>query len=342
VKYWCAALLVLLVACPSVHAVAMSGLSQLYETYAWSTYPDIAMLQQPDAQRMMFPDHTADQHLAVEYGEIENYGFGVLGVLTCTSDRDGYVSMIHYSADGFSRIIHHQLPVYAKHRLTLSGMLPANTDGVTLLLFWNELPDTISLAVLARTPNAISAPITGVRESHWRRRQQPKLYADPWRDRFRPARLLPAFYANAGWPWCSARLTSFSEVVVKDCAVEFNGQTDWSMDEYGTYGQWRLDWGSELTISAELPVSESWISVDLLIYSGESAERVLDLSALELEINGWPVTPHYATEISFPDVQPVAISLSQYVHAGSNRITLGVSSLASHEWPIDGIEIWVY
>jgi hypothetical protein len=132
-------------------------------------------------------------------------------------------------------------------------------------------------------------------------------------------------------------------VVTKDCAVDFSGLTGWGMDDYGTYGRWRLDWSSELTIACELPVSESWMSAELLIYCGDSAlQQAIDLSELELTINGWPVTPHYFGDIGSFEAQPVALSLSQYLHGGSNRITLGVSSLASSEWLIDGIELWVY
>jgi hypothetical protein len=323
-------------------AAALSSLNQLYETYNWNTYPDLAMLQQPEARRMMFPDTTAVPQLAVEYGEIDYYSYGTLGVMVCSSDSDGYVSMIHYSADGFSRIIHHQLPVFAQQEVTLSGRLPVNIDGATLLLFWKQRPDMSALAGLARTPNAIDRPITGVSESHWHRRGSPAMYIDPWRDPFRPVKVLPVHY-NAAWPWCSARMTSQGKVVAKDCAVDFSGPTGWSMDEYGTFGTWRLDWGSELAITAEMPASENWQSVELLIQCGDSAaQEMLELSVLELTINGWPVTPHFMPKIDVLNAQPVAISLSQYVHAGSNRIILGVSSLASREWPIDGIEIWVY
>ena len=342
-KHCLAAGLILLVVCSGARAMAMPGLSQLYETYVWNAYPDIDLLQQSDAQRMKFPDSQSAPALSVEYGEIEYFGHGTLGVLMCTSKRDGHVSVIHYSADGLSRIFHRQLPLYAQQQVTLAGALPSGVAGVTLLLVWQETPDHDSLVALARNPNTIEQPIAGVSESYWFERRSANLYLDPWRDIFRPPSAVPALYAEAGWPWCSARLTSHSQVVAKDCAVDFSGLTEWGMDDYGTFGRWRLDWSSELTLICELPVSESWMSAELLIYSGESLfAPAVDLSELELTINGWPVSPRYSQEFDGFEAQPIALSLSQYLHGGSNRITLGVSSLASREWLIDGIELWVY
>lgn len=342
-KYCCAALLALLIICPCARALALPGLSQLYETYAWSSYPDVEVLRQPDTRRMQFPGSTGELQLAAEYGEIEYYGHGTLGVVVLSGTHDGYVSVIHYSSDGWSRIIHRQLPLLAKQQVTLSGALPRGIDGVTLLLFWEDSPDLDALVALARDPNAIDIPVPGVSETHWFMRCAANLYFDPWRDIFRPANSVPELHAEAGWPWCSSRLTSRGTVVAKDCAVSYSGLTDWGMDDYGTYGRWRLDWSSELTLVCELPVSESWMSAAMLIYCGNTAaEQEIDLSALELTINGWPVTPHYLRDFAGLETQPVALSLSQYLRGGSNRITLSVSSLASSEWLIDGIELWVY
>lgn len=320
------------------------SLSQLYETYVCSSFPDVGVLEQPGVAQRHFPDYLAASQTAVEYEEAYySGGGGGWGFVTCTSDRDGYASLIYFGADGLSRIIHQQLPLRARQPVTLSARLPAGVDGVTLLLLWSEPPDHQALAGLAVDPNASSPVIHGVRESYWLRRARPEAYLEPWRDPLRPLDKGDTARFAAAWPWCSARMTAGFQTVAKDCAIDFSGLTGLLIDEYGARGQWRLDWGSELTLYCELPVSESWSSAELWLYGNAPLfSGPLDLSVLELEINGWPVRLSPGDFTGTAQTQHIALELRQYLHGGSNRITMRLSSLASSEWLIHGIEVWMY
>jgi len=343
VRCWSLLLLVVPVWVTAAPARASMSLNQLYETYSYSSFPEISVLERPEIRQQRFPDHLTGALSVVEYGEIDYYSYGLLDVITCTTDRDGYATTVYYGTDGYSRIMHQGLALRARQQVTLSGRLPAATRGVTLLLLWNEPPDTDALARLAAVPNDLDLTIAGVREARWLPQRDASIHLEPWRDPFRPDESVDKDAAAAGWPWSSARLFGGLRTVCKDCAVEFTGLTSLGFDDYGSFGQWRLDWGSELVLYCELPVAEGWDGVDLLLIgSVPQFGEPVDLSLLELEINGWPVRLRRSLVTSSSNMQHVTLSLSQYLHGGGNRIKMRLSSLASSEWLIHGIEVWVY
>jgi len=334
------ALLLLGVTTPVQAAIS---LNQLYDTYVCSSYPEVEILDQAEIRLQRFPYLDNGRSSMVEYGELEYYGSGVLGLVNCTPARDGYASLVFFGADGRSRIIHHALPLRVHQPVTLSGWLPPGVGGVMLLLLWDSLPDQEALIGLAVDPNSGLPAIGGVREADWFSRGRPSAYAEPWNDLFRPDFGKAEPVGQADWPWCSARLTAGDQTITKDCAVDFNGMTGLAIDEYGAYGQWRLDWASELTLHCELPSSEDWSAVEMWLYgAAPQIAQAPDLSMLELEINGWPVRFSRWQLVDQVDTQHIAMDLSQYLHGGSNRIRMRLSSFAGSEWLIHGIEVWMY
>lgn len=343
-RSWCLVLVLLGASLLAVTpARASMTLGQLYDTYAFSSFPDLSQLERPDVRQRRFPDHEAGALTLVEYGEIDYYRTGLLGVITWTAQRNGFAATIYYGSDGFSRIMHQGLPLRAQQQITLSGRLPAGVRGVTLLLLWDEVPDPEVLARLAQAPNDPDLAVPAVREARWLPQRDASVYEEPWRDPFRPLEFWDKATAQEPWPWCSARLTAASLSVCKDCAVEFSGFTGLGYDDFGSYGQWRLDWGSELALYFELPATEDWDDVELLLRGSiPQLGTQVDISMLELEINGWPVRLRRSQLAASADMQHVDLALSQYLHGGSNRIKMRLSSLASSEWLIHGIEVWVY
>lgn len=322
-------------------ARAATSPGQLYDSYICRSYPEIDMLERAEAQTQRFPQLDSGSPSAVNYGELAYHG-GALGLITCTAARDGYASLIYFSSDGRSLVVHYALPVRAGQQVTLSCRLPSGGDGVSLLLLWSQPPDQEALIGLAVDPNSALPQIDGVREVYWLPRVRPALYFAPWSDPLRstaPKGEPP----GSDWPWCSARLTAGYQTVAKDCAVDFSGLTSLQVDQYGAFGQWRLDWASELTLYCELPSDEDWDGVELWLYGDEPQfGQALDLSLLELEINGWPVRLQRGQYAGGDETKHIALDLSQYLHGGSNRIRLRLSSLAGSEWLIHGIEVWMY
>jgi hypothetical protein len=331
----------LLMAITPVHAAV--GVSQHYDTYTCGSYPDVAVLERAEAQSQRFPHLDLGRPSEVEYEELEYYGRGVLGLVTCDPAVDGYASLVHYSTDGRSQIFHRALPVRGSQTVTLSGQLPDGVAGVTLLLLWADVPDLDALISMAVDPNSASPAIGGVREAYWFPRRRADSYLEPWADQFRPELGHAELPARAAWPWCSARLTAGYQTVTKDCAIDFSGITSLGIDEYGSYGQWRLDWASELVLYCEMPGSEDWDMAEMWLY-GDNPQfaQAPDVSLLELEINGWPVRFPRWQLADREETQHIAIDLSQYLHGGSNRIRMRLSSLAGSEWLIHGIEVWMY
>jgi len=312
--------------------------------YSWSEFPDLELLQGKALGSAEYPQWEPAALLRADYSETQLAWLGRKAVLTCEAGRDGYVSVIRYGRDGLSRVTHFGLPLPRGQvsSLTLDAAEPSAADVVRLVL-WQSPPTEIWLAQLASHPNWLAEPVPDLVAQRWfQRARKLDRGSPPWVDDLRPVEAPVSLTGWTEWPLCRATLTTNGVVHGKDCAVVFDGVTALGIDDYGSYGQWVLDWSSRFELSFELPGVRDWGQAELQLYGGQRAlYQLAPGPGPEVTVNGWPVSTLGVTAYG-ADTQPIALPVSQYLEEGGNQIVLRMGSLAGTEWLLDGIELWAY
>ena len=324
-------------------AWAVSGVDQRYDTFAWREYPDLRVQGTVRSLPRIFPDYDSSVLGTVEYAEFSR-NLGLTALITCTTRLDGHLAVIHYSMDGFSRIVLPEMPLYTGQTTTYCFDLPEGTgDGLTRVMLWRDRPEISRLDVLARYPNQLEEPVPGLLTQEWFSRGEAQAYFPPWEDQFRPDFDRPGITAKIGWPLCRAVPSSDGGMLTKDCTVLYTGQTELGFDEYGAYGVWDLDWSSELRLVFPLTGGDGYMTADLVVYIGRDTLTLwLSQSSLEVTVNGWSLSGIDILQTSDDDMQPYAVDVSHYLTDGINTISLKPNPFAGADILIHGIELWAY
>ncbi|MBN2081875.1 hypothetical protein JW859_06655 [bacterium] len=324
-------------------ARAAVGLDQLYETLAWDTFPNLELFGDKADGATLFPDLQPAMRLTADYAEIGLTNGDSLLTITCVNGEDCYLAAVFYGSDGLSRITHHGLQLSTGRQLTISQLVPADVPGVSRLLVSSRQLESAVLAALASRPNEFSTTYPGVTGERWFTRGGAKTYRVPWQDVFRNEPAVDYWAFPAEYAWCRATVGADGRVFAKDCAVEYFGQTGVGFDNYGTYGYWPLSWSTDLGLVFEMPVTDTWTDVKLVLY-GNLPELTADspYSWLDLSINGQSVVTISALDQPVGAMQHYTVPVSHYIETGANQINIGLNTVSGTEWLLDGIEVWVY
>lgn len=340
--FWLILALTLAVTWPAVSPAAV-GLDQLYDTRAWDVFPNLELFGEKADGATLFPDLDPSLRLSAELTEIGLASGDDLLAITCQNGEDCYLAAVFYGNDGLSRITHHGIQLGRGRQLTLSQVVPADVQGVSRLLVSSRRLEAGVLAALASRPNDFSRAYGGVTGQRWFVPTGSRSYQVPWQDVFRDEGTVDYWAFPAEYPWCRAAVGADGLAYAKDCAVEFAGQTGIGFDSYGTYGYWPLSWSTDLGLAFEMPVSDSWSDVKLVLY-GNLPDLTADSSSswLDLAINGQSVVTISALDSLAGEMQHYAVPVSHYIETGANTINIGLNTVSGTEWWLDRIEVWVY
>lgn len=313
------------------------------EVLNWQEYPDVETLSQLEIIANMFPDYDPSQPLDAEYSEYLPYYQPPLGLVTCTSQYDAYVALIHYSDDGRAASYAAGLPLPAGDEITLSFELITEAPGLSRLLLWSYPPDESWLSILALYPNWVKEPVPGVLSQQWFSDGQHTVSLPPWDDPWRPVSgKRRASHAGAQL-LCWAKPLPAGTVQAKDCAVLFTGTVSTGFDEYGIRAYWELDWAAELELVMVLPSQLEGAQAELLLYGEDKASSTfLAEPELTITVNGWVLDEMDAVSLFREPGEPTIASLSRYTVSGENHIELLNSTFVDSAIRLGEIEVWVY
>jgi hypothetical protein len=313
------------------------------DVLSWQEYPDVEELSQLDTITTVFPEYDLRQPFHAEYSEYLPYYQPPLGLVTCTSQYDAYVALIHYSGDGRATLYAAGLPLPAGDEVTLSFELTTETPGLSRLLLWSYPPDEAWLNILAQYPNWVEEPVPGVLSQQWFSGGNHAVFLPPWDDPWRPAADQRwASYAGAQL-LCWAKPLPVGTVQAKDCAVLFTGTVSTGFDEYGIRAYWELDWAAELELVLVLPSQLEGAHTELFLYGEDTAgSTFLAEPELTIAVNGWVLDEMDAISLFREPGEPTIASLSRYTVSGENHIELLNSTFTDSALRLGEIEVWVY
>ncbi len=315
-----------------------------YESVEWQEFPDVRLMSADKSSRLdVFPDWDESVLRSAEYSETGAGWFENKGMVTVRSSRLTYANLIHYAESGRAYIVNHGLPVRDDQQITFSFKLPKEERaGITRLMTWRQPPEPSWLNLLARHPNYDIEPVVGLEQQRWFSRGAGKAKAYPWETRFRSAYDPPRGFIIGELPAVYAEIDSNGLVKSKDCAVSSSGYKRLAFDEYGGFGQWMLDWGTDLSIEFELPKYANPVYAELRLYGQPDSSFGIQLTpVLEVSVNGWTQSSDSAYSDFDATAQPIALDVSQYMEAGINRVQLRLGSLADTEWLLERLELWM-